>query len=109
MLSIPVSKRLNHRYALVGRTGARVAEHRLAGHGPAAAIFGFAGGFWAFYLGNGSEQFAARDPGQPRDPGRAAFGDAFRAVAGQSMLAAFWAASSWAPSPKTVLSPMPGF
>ncbi len=52
MLSIPASKRLNHRYALVAGLARALQAMALLAMALLQPIIGFAGGFWAFYLGS---------------------------------------------------------
>lgn len=52
MVSIPLSKRLNHRYALLAGLVRGLQTMALLAMALLQSIFGFAGGFWAFYLGN---------------------------------------------------------
>jgi MFS transporter, DHA1 family, quinolone resistance protein len=52
MLSIPISKRLTHRYALVAGLARALQSVALLAMALLQPILGFAGGFWAFYLGN---------------------------------------------------------
>ena len=52
MLSIPASKRLNHRYALVAGLARGLQSIALLAMALLRPVLGFAGGFWAFYLGS---------------------------------------------------------
>ena len=51
MLSIPISKRLNHRYALVAGLARALQSIALLAMALVQPLIGFAGSFWAFYLG----------------------------------------------------------
>ena len=52
MLSIPLSKRLNHHYALVAGLARALQSIALLTMALFQPLIAFAGGFWAFYLGN---------------------------------------------------------
>jgi DHA1 family quinolone resistance protein-like MFS transporter len=52
MLSIPLSKRLNHRYALVAGLARALQSIALLGMAFLQPAIAFAGSFWVFYLGN---------------------------------------------------------
>ena len=52
MLSIPLSKRLNHHYALVAGLARALQSVALLAMALLQPVFAFAGGFWAFYGGN---------------------------------------------------------
>jgi MFS family permease len=53
LISIPASKHLNHRYAVVAALARSVQSIGLLAMALLQPIIGFASGFWAFYLGNG--------------------------------------------------------
>lgn len=53
LLSIPASKRLNHRYTLVAALARGLQSIALLAMALLQQFIGFAGGFWAYYLGNG--------------------------------------------------------
>ncbi len=53
LLSIPLSKRLNHRYAIVAGLAALLQSVALLLMALLRQTIGFAAGFWSFYLGSG--------------------------------------------------------
>jgi DHA1 family quinolone resistance protein-like MFS transporter len=52
IISIPLSKRLNHRYALVAGLARALQSIALLAMALLQPVIAFAGSFWAFYLGN---------------------------------------------------------